>query len=216
MTTAFVLCSGVLLAQTDPSTGQPATSQSGLQQQNPSSATHAASASQESSSGPSGNAETMKDRIFLRKAAEGGMAEIQFGQLASQKAGSDDVKSFAQKMVTDHTELNSEMKPFAESLGVHTPKKLNSKDQAEYDKLNGLSGDEFDREYLACMLKDHHEDLREFRKESENTPDPSLKAAVDKGEVVILQHTHMVTVLAKSKGVPVPGRGGMAAAGTTP
>ena len=139
------------------------------------------------------------------------MAEIQLGQLAAQKAGSEDVKSFAQKMVTDHTDLNDEMKPFADSLGVHPPKKLSSKDQAEYNKLNSLSGDDFDKEYLAYMLRDHHEALREFRKESENTPDPSLTAAVDKGEAVIRQHTHMVTVLAKSKGVSLPGRAGMAA-----
>ena len=89
------------------------------------------------------------DKMFLHKASEGGYAEVQLGQLAAQKASSDDVKKFGQKMVDDHTALNDQMKPFAEAAGLQPPTKLSSKDQAEYDKLNGLSGDAFDKEYLA-------------------------------------------------------------------
>ncbi len=157
------------------------------------------------SSGVSG--QMMKDKMFLRKAAEGGMAEVQLGQLASQKAGAQDVKDFGSRMVTDHTELNNEMKPIADSMGVMLPKKLSQKDQAEYDKLNGLSGDAFDTEYLTCMVKDHHSDLHEFRMEAANATDPALKAAVEKGAKVIREHTSMVDSLARSKGIAVPTRG---------
>jgi putative membrane protein len=131
------------------------------------------------------------------------MAEVQLGQLAAQKAESADVKAFGQKMVTDHTALNEQMRLVAEAMGVRTPKHLNKADQAEYDKLNGLFGSDFDTEYLAFMVKDHHQDLREFREEAQNASDPALKEAVAKGEKVIQQHLMMVDKLAKDKGVQV-------------
>ena len=155
--------------------------------------------------------QAVRDKMFIRKAAEGGMAEVQLGQLAADKATSPEVKSFGQKMVTDHTTLNNDMKPIADSLGVMLPKKLKKEDQAEYDKLSALSGDDFDKEYLTFMVKDHHMDLREFRQESAVAQDPSLKAAVDKGFAVIREHTQMVDRMAREKGIRVPQRGGQPA-----
>lgn len=147
----------------------------------------------------------MNDKHFLHEAAEGGMAEIQFGQLASQKGGSDDVKQFGQKMVTDHTQLNSDLKPFADAKGVSAPKKLSKKDQAELNKLNGLSGDAFDKEYVGMMVKDHEKDLKDFQTEANTTTDPQLKAAVQKGSEVIQQHLASIQEIAKNKGVTTAG-----------
>ena len=146
---------------------------------------------------PTGQA--MRDKAFLKKAAEGGFAEIQLGQLAAQKGGSDEVKQFGQKMVDDHTALNASMQPSADAMGVRAPTKLAKKDQAEYDKLNALSGPDFDKEYLAYMSKDHHQDLREFKDEDATVTDTGLKPAVDKGLLVIQEHTQMVDKLNKAK-----------------
>ena len=204
---AVLLSPAFLQAQTSyPSTGQPTQQQQMQQQQQPGAAQPGAPMTDmpDSAASSGASSQVMKDKMFLRKAAEGGMAEVQLGQLASEKASSEDVKAFGQKMVKDHTQLNEEMKPIAESMGVMLPKKLSSKDQAEYDKLNGLSGEEFDKEYLTCMVKDHHADLREFRMEAANASDPTLKAAVQKGAQVIREHTTMVDSLAKSKGVATP------------
>jgi putative membrane protein len=89
---------------------------------------------------------------------------------------------------------------------VKAPTKLNKEDQAEYDKLNGLSGDDFDKEYLAFMVRDHHKDLHEFRAEAANTSDPVLKAVAEKGFKVIYGHMTTVDKLARDKGVAMPGR----------
>jgi putative membrane protein len=151
--------------------------------------------------------QTMKDKIFLRKAAQGGMAEVKLGQLAAQKASGDDVRAFGQKMVDDHTKLNNVMAPIADSMGVRLPKDLSKEDQAEYDKLNALSGNNFDMEYLSFMVKDHHKDLHEFRQEAASTTDPTLQTAVANATKVIHEHTVMVDKLARDKGVPVPQHG---------
>jgi putative membrane protein len=154
-------------------------------------------------------AQMTKDRMFLRAAAEGGIAEVQFGQLAAQKGSSEEVKTFGQKMVDDHTALNKDMGTVADSIGIKLPTHMNKTDQAEYEKLNGLSGDEFDTEYLTLMVKDHHKDLREFRLEAAGTQDQTLKDAVIKAQGVIHEHLVMVNNLARSKGIALPAhRGG--------
>ena len=195
-----------------PMGGQPTSQQSNQQQQQPNVNQTSMVDNQDSAASSGVSGQTMKDKIFLRKAAQGGLAEVQLGQLASQKGNTREVKDFGAKMVTDHTELNDQMKPIADSLGVMLPKKLNSADQAELAKLNGLSGNDFDNEYLAYMVKDHHTDLREFRMEAATTSDPTLKTAVDKGAKVIHEHMRMVDDLARARGIPVPSHGPHAAA----
>jgi len=161
---------------------------------------------QESVGNTGDSTQVVKDKMFIRQAAEGGIAEIQLGQLAAQKGGSDDVKAFGQKMVEDHTALNKEIEDVADSAGVMLPKRMNKTSQAEYDKLNGLSGDAFDTEYLTYMVKGHHQDLREFRMESATTQNPALRETVVKAQRMIHGHMVMVEELAKNKGIEVPGR----------
>jgi putative membrane protein len=200
--TAATLSPVVLLAQATPGSMPSTAPQDNRQtQQQPGSPSM-----QDSGNNANEMGQGMRDKMFLRQAAEGGMAEVKFGQLATQKASSSDVKAFGQKMVDDHTALNNEMAPIADSMGVKAPKNMNKKDQAEYDKLNGLSGNDFDTEYLTVMVKDHHKDLRDFHDEAGIATDPTLKAAVQKGETVIAQHTSMVDQLAQNKGIAVPGK----------
>lgn len=141
------------------------------------------------------------DKRFLEEASAGGMAEIQFGELASEKASSDKVKAYGQKMVTDHTSLNNQLKPFADKAGVVPPTDLKAEDKAEYDKLNGLSGQDFDREYVAFMMRDHKQDQTDFRREAAVTTNPQLKMAVQKGEKVISEHKQMIDKMGASMGV---------------
>jgi putative membrane protein len=135
---------------------------------------------------------SMMDKHFLKAASEGGMAEIQLGQLASSKGDSAQVKAYGQRMVTDHTMLNNELKPFADKEGIAPPTVLNAADLAEFDKLNGLTGADFDKEYVAFMMKDHKKDLMDFRHEASMTSNQQLKMAVSKGEKVISEHKQMI------------------------
>jgi putative membrane protein len=191
----------LLFAQFDPMTPPPTQSQPGRSpQQNP-----VPTSTQDSGPNAGDVGQVMEDKMFLRAAAEGGIAEVKLGQLAVQKASSDDVKAFAQKMVDDHTRMNNDMAQVADSMGVMMPKTMNKDDQAEYDKLKGLSGNDFDTEYLSYMVKDHHRDLHEFRVEAANGhADASLHDVVVKDESVIHDHTVAVDKLARAKGIPVP------------
>lgn len=160
--------------------------------------------SMQDSVGSSGQtAQMTKDKMFVRKVVEGGLAQVQFGQLAAEKGGSDEVKALGQKMVEDHGELNKDMEDVADSMGVMLPKHIDKMDEAELNKLKGLSGDAFDTEYLTMMVKHHHHDLREFRVEAEGTQDAALRSAVVKGAKIIHEHLVIVDQLAKSKGIEI-------------
>jgi putative membrane protein len=194
---AFVLCTGTFLLAQNPNTPSPSGNQPNSMQNHP------MGQGQTMPTPDTGNSQ-MQDKVFLHKAAAGGMAEIQLGQLAAQKGNSAEVKQFGQKMVDDHTRLNGEMKPIADQLGVMAPKQLSKADQAEYDKLNSLSGDAFDQAYITAMVKDHRKDLHEFRTEESATSNPDLKAAISQAEPVISQHLSMIQSIAQQKGVAVP------------
>src|ERR1051325_7780136 len=63
---------------------------------------------------------------FLKEAAQGGMTEVTLGQLASEKAKDDAVKSFGQRMVKDHGKSNEELQKLAHTEGVTLPTDMGS------------------------------------------------------------------------------------------
>jgi len=140
----------------------------------------------------------MQDKKFAKEALAGGMAEVQLGQLAEQKGGSEDVKQFGQRMVDDHTKLNDQMKPIATQIGVEPPAQLMPKDQELMAKLQALSGPEFDKAYIKAMLKDHKKDEKAFEQEATIGQNAAEKQAAMQGEQVIKEHLQMVEQLAKA------------------
>ena len=128
------------------------------------------------------------DRLFVSQAYQGGLAEIQLGQLAEQKGDSAKVKQLGKTMETDHTNLNAALKQSGSLIGVSMPDKPGKKDLAEYNKLNGLSGAAFDSEYLAYMAKDHKKDLGDYQDEEDRTQNQDLKNTTAKGVAVITAH----------------------------
>lgn len=144
-----------------------------------------------------------QDKDFVSTASEGGLTEVTFGKLAAQKAQDPDVKSFAIKMVHDHSALNDKMKPIAVDLGVTPAEHMSAAHDAKYAELKILSGSAFDKAYIETMDKAHHEDLAAFRHEASAAGDPHLKKVVAEGEKVIAMHTDLADKLAQKLGVPV-------------
>ena len=48
-------------------------------------------------------------------------------------------------MVDDHSKANEQLNQIAQSKHLSVPQKVNSKDQATFDKLSALTGDAFDQ-----------------------------------------------------------------------
>ena len=85
-----------------------------------------------------------RDAKFMKHVARDGMAEVELGRLASQRASSGTVKQFAQQMITDHSRANDELMQLAEQKGVEVPTALDRKHKKAYDRLAKLSGPDFD------------------------------------------------------------------------
>lgn len=115
------------------------------------------------------------DQKFVREAAQGGLAEVQLGQLAKDKAQSDEVKQFAQKMVDDHAKANEVLKSVAARENLTLPAEPNAEQKAVYDRLSKLSGAQFEREYMAQMVKDHDKTVDLFTREVEQGKNVELR-----------------------------------------
>ena len=146
--------------------------------------------------------QSMADQSFVKKALEGGAAEVQLGQLAQQKSQSNDVKQFGQKMVEDHTQIGDQMKPIAKRLNVKPPTDVSKKDRELIARLEGLSGEQFDQAYIQAMVKDHKQDLSEFKDEAQTTQNPSIKQAAQQDAQVIAQHLQMIEQIAQDHNMP--------------
>jgi putative membrane protein len=145
------------------------------------------------------------DETFMKKAADANMAEIQMGQLAQKNASNDSVKQFGRRMVTDHTKLLDDLKGVAATKGVNLPTSLSAKQKATYNRLAAKSGADFDKDYISTMVKDHMEDIAEFRKESDSGADPDVKSLASQALPILQEHLRMAQDCAKQLGIPPTG-----------
>lgn len=135
----------------------------------------AATTSHDTAKPTAAKASKKMDDTFVKKAAEGGLAEVEFGKLATDKASAPEVKSFGQRMVDDHTKANDQLKSVAGQENIPLPTDLNDKDRAEKDRLSKLSGAAFDRAYMSHMVVDHNKDVAAFQKEANMGQDSAIK-----------------------------------------
>ena len=144
---------------------------------------------------PASAALSQVDRDFAQHAASGGLAEVQTAQLAQQRSSSPQVKLFAQRMITDHTQANNELMQIAQQTSLDLPTQPTGKDAFAAQKLSGLNGTAFDQAYARDEVSDHEQDVALFRKEANSGQDPSLKAFAQKTLPILQQHLQLAQAL---------------------
>ena len=149
------------------------------------------------------------DQMFVKKALQGSMAEVELGKLALQKSNDDQVKQFAQEMVDDHSKMIDQMKPVAQQMGATVPDSPSKAQMKTMDRLKGLSGNSFDQAYIKDMVKDHKEDDAEFKHEAGSTQNAQLRDVVQQGDQIIQKHLQHIEQISNTKGA-----GGMKRSGT--
>ena len=135
------------------------------------------------------------DTEFAVAAADGSMFEVQLGQLALTKASSPKVKEFAQSMVDDHTKANEELKSLAQTKNITLPSTISEEKQKDYDKLAEKSGADFDKAYSEFMVKDHKDDVDQFKKAAEKCEDAEIKSWAAEKLPVLENHLSMAESL---------------------
>ncbi|HEX5430371.1 MAG TPA: DUF4142 domain-containing protein [Bryobacteraceae bacterium] len=125
-----------------------------------------------------------QDHAFLQKADQANQAEIMMGKLAEQKASNSSVKSYAERIVNDHTKNLKQLESLAKDKGVTLPTEssqsdVNSSEKSEYQKLSGMSGSEFDQAFIKDMIQDHQMAISEFEKEMRTTSDSDIRSYIN-------------------------------------
>jgi putative membrane protein len=116
------------------------------------------------------------DRKFVYEAATGGLMEVELGKLAVQRAASEAVRQFGQRMVDDHSQGAEQLKQIAQAKALALPDSVDAKQRKEIERLQKLSGPQFDQAYMKLMLEDHQQDIRVFRKEAQQGSDSDIKS----------------------------------------
>jgi putative membrane protein len=114
---------------------------------------------------------------FVTQAAVSDMFEIESSKLAQQKADAES-KKFAAKMVTDHTKTSTELKALVQGGKVKAtlPKEMDSAHKSKLDKLKGLSGADFDKEYDEMQRAAHKDAVSLFERYAKSGENAELKA----------------------------------------
>jgi putative membrane protein len=128
------------------------------------------------------------DREFVNKAAIGGVAEVELGRVAMQRAARPAVRSFGERMVTDHGRNNAELATLARTKGMDVSATRDTTHQAMRDRLSGLSGADFDRAYMSEMVRDHTEDVALFERAAQTATDADIRTYAARSLPMLRNH----------------------------
>jgi len=129
------------------------------------------------------------DRTFLLRAAADELFEYEMSRLAMERTTADDLKAYATKMVGTHMEVQQQLNALAQAKGLVLPNTLGMLRQRELDRLQALSGEEFDREYFQRVgLRAHRQNIKLFRDASRLARDPDIRSWASKMAPAHEQH----------------------------
>ena len=146
-----------------------------------------------------GAGKSSTDAMFIKKAANGGMTEVELGKIAQNKGKKDDVKSFGERMVKDHGKANDDLKSVASKMNAEVPDKVNAKHQATIDKFSKMSGESFDAAYAKQMVKDHKTTIADFESAQNEVKNEDLKKFITDTLPTLKEHLEMAEKMEGAK-----------------
>jgi putative membrane protein len=141
-----------------------------------------------------------QDSKFIFDAASSNLLEIRLGQLAQSKAVNASVKQFGQQMVTDHNNLQTQLTAIVSKTGTDFKPGMNDEDEKEVERLDKLSGTEFDRQYMTSMIQHHQQDVAEFQSMSSSARSAEARQIATTGLPVLQRHMTMATQVGSQVG----------------
>lgn len=144
---------------------------------------------------------TTPEKEFMTNAARGGMLEVQLGNMATQKASSNDVKQFGEHMATDHSQLSQKLQQLASNLNFTLPTDLKPEQQALVSRFETLTGKAFDSAYIKEMVNDHIKDISEFERALSQASNADIKQFVNEALPTLRDHLKMAREIAGKLGV---------------
>jgi putative membrane protein len=146
-------------------------------------------------------AELRQDSRFIFDAASSNLMEVRMGQLAQSKASNPAVKQFGQQMVTDHANLQNQLTATVSKNGSEFKPGMTDDHEKEVERLEKLSGAEFDRQYMTAMVQHHQQDVATFQRQSQSARSAEAQQIIAAGLPVLQRHLTMANQIASQVGV---------------
>lgn len=131
------------------------------------------------------------DADFVKVASMANEDEIKAAQSALAKTTNDDVKTFAQHMIDDHTQAGTELKSLADSKGWTVSDTCDIKHMLAIKDLEKLIGPDFDKAYASSAVADHEDAVALFKVAADKASDSDLKAFASKMVPAFEHHLKM-------------------------
>ena len=142
----------------------------------------------------------LSDRQFVREAAAGGTAEVEFARLALRKSAAPDVRRFAQEMVADHTRLGNQLTALARRLRMVPPAGLGPERQGERRELAAARGPGFNRRYIDGQIRAHEATIALFEGEARQGRSPQLRRFAQSALPLLQAHLRRAQAIARRVG----------------
>jgi putative membrane protein len=144
------------------------------------------------------------DVDFVSNAASTGALEVEAGRVAVERAKTPAVRSFAQKLVDEHSRTSAELQALRIASTVANVASMSPKEGEQLRRLKELQGREFDREYVAQLgVAAHERAVGAFEKAAESASDTQVKSFAQAKLPALRENLKTAQALAKNLGAPV-------------
>ncbi len=139
-----------------------------------------------------------KTADFVVEAATSDMFEIESSKLAVERSDAP-TKAFAQQMITDHEKTTADIKQLVSSGKVQAslPSAMTSSQQKMLDKLKGLNGTDFTKQYHSDQVSAHKDAVDLFKRYGNKGDNADLKTWASTTEPALEHHLKMAQDLNK-------------------
>ena len=115
------------------------------------------------------------DINFMSAATEINLEEIRLSEVALERSKNLEIRELGKKLTAQHYQSLLDLTAFAAKKNITIPTKLGDKENADYERLNHMSGETLNREYITMMVKEHQEAIALFEKEVKVASDTEIK-----------------------------------------
>ena len=140
------------------------------------------------------------DQQFIDQAAAGGMAEVELGRLARQKAAARNVRAFGARMVADHTKANNRLMALAKRANMTPSPSPDPQQQSMQDQLTSASGADFDKQYIDGQVAMHQQTIQLFEGEAQSGQDARLRRFAHDTLPTLRAHLRQAEAISKRLG----------------
>jgi putative membrane protein len=141
------------------------------------------------------------DAEFIRDAVADNFLEVHVGQLAEKKAKNSAVKQFGQRMVSDHTNMQTGWVQMAHQNGMPIKPGMGPRHREKLTRLEKISGKKFDRAFMTLMIQQHQDEVEYFSKEGRAAKSAPVRNLVVTGLPVLQQHLSLAKQIGNRIGV---------------